>query len=262
MHPRLSLSGVTKSFGSVIVLHDVSLTVAPGEVHGPLGENGAGKSTLLNILSGVLPHSAGTIRIDGETVSIASPRAAQTAGAAMIHQELQQVPELTVAQNIYLGAALRRAGGVLVDRAAKETEARQRLAPLDPAIDVAAPVRSVRVARRQIVEIARALRSNARIIAMDEPTSSLTPAEFEKLVQVIARLSAQGVSVIYVSHRLDEVSRLCSQATILRDGRLVGQMPIPATPVGQVIELMVGRELAQAAHHGFATYKVVSRSMA
>ncbi len=257
MQPRLSLSGVTKSFGNITVLHGVSLTVAPGEVHGLLGENGAGKSTLLNILSGVLPHNAGTIEIDGETATIINPRDAAAAGIAMIHQELQQVPELSVAQNIYLGAALRRAGGFLVDRARQETEARRLLAPLDPTIDVTAQVRTLRVAQRQIVEIAKALRANARIIAMDEPTSSLTPAEFERLVQVIAKLTAQGVSVIYVSHKLDEVFRLCQQATILRDGRLVGQVPIPETPVRQVIELMVGRELAQATHHSFATGRVV-----
>ncbi len=257
MQARLSLTGITKSFGPITVLHGVSLTVMPGEVHGLLGENGAGKSTLLNILSGVLSQNAGTIKIDGETVTISNPRDATTAGIAMIHQELQQVPELTVAQNIYLGAALRRAGGLLVDRSAQEAEARRILAPLDPTIDVTAPVRSLRVAQRQIVEIAKALRGRARIIAMDEPTSSLTPKEFERLVEVIRRLADQGVSVIYVSHKMDEVFRLCSQATILRDGRLIGQVPIPATQVRQVIELMVGRELAQAAHHGFATDRVV-----
>ena len=257
MHPRLSLSGVKKSFGPIAVLHGVALTVQPGEVHGLLGENGAGKSTLLNILSGVFSLSEGSVSIDGTPVHITSPRSASAAGIAMIHQELQQVPELSVAQNIFLGAALRRAGGLLVDRAAQQAEARRLLAPLDPAIDVTAPVRSLRVAQRQIVEIAKALRANARIIAMDEPTSSLTPAEFERLVQVIARLKQQGVSVIYVSHKMDEVFRLCSQATILRDGRLIGQVPVPQTPVAQVIEMMVGRELAHAAHHGFATDTVM-----
>jgi ribose transport system ATP-binding protein len=178
MTPRLSLVGIDKTYGSTQVLHGVSLTVQPGEVHGLLGENGAGKSTLLNVLSGVIRPEGGTIEIDGSRVAISSPREAAAAGIAMIHQELQQVPELTVAQNIYLGAALRRAGGLLVDRARQEAEARQLLAPLDAGIDVTAPVRSLRVAQRQIVEIAKALRANARIIAMDEPTSSLTPSEF------------------------------------------------------------------------------------
>ncbi len=257
MNARLSLSGVSKSFGPVQVLHSVSLTLQPGEVHGLLGENGAGKSTLLNILCGVLSKDAGTIEIDGKPAHIASPRDAAAVGIAMIHQELQQVPELSVAQNIFLGAALRRAGGLLVDRKAQETEARRLLAPLDPSIDVTAPVRDLRVAQRQIVEIAKALRAQARIIAMDEPTSSLTPKEFERLVAVIQTLTAQGVSIIYVSHKLDEVFRLCSQATILRDGRLIAQVPIPQTPVGQVIETMVGRELAKASHRSFASDKIV-----
>lgn len=257
MTPRLSLIGIDKSYGSTQVLHGVSFAVQPGEVHGLLGENGAGKSTLLNVLSGVIRADAGVIEIDGKAVSIGSPRDATAAGIAMIHQELQQVPELSVAQNIFLGGALRRMGGLLVDRAGQEAEARRLLAPLDPGIDVTAPVRTLRVAQRQIVEIAKALRSNARVIAMDEPTSSLTPNEFERLVQVVAKLAAQGVSIIYVSHKMDEVFRLCSQATILRDGRRVGQVPIPETPVRQVIELMVGRELATASHHGFATDRTV-----
>ena len=253
MTPRISLSGIEKAYGPIKVLHGVSLTVLPGQVHGLLGENGAGKSTLLNVLSGVIRADAGVIEIDGKSVTIGSPRDATAAGIAMIHQELQQVPELSVAQNIFLGGAMRRMGGMLVDRAGQEAEARRLLAPLDANIDVTAPVRSLRVAQRQIVEIAKALRSKARIIAMDEPTSSLTPNEFERLVQVVAKLAAQGVSVIYVSHKMDEVFRLCSAATLLRDGRLVKQVPIPETPVRQVIELMVGRELATASHHGFAT---------
>lgn len=252
---RLALTDVQKSFGPTKVLHGVALTVQPGEVHGLLGENGAGKSTLLNILCGVLSASAGKIAVDGVEVHIASPRDASAAGIAMIHQELQQVPELTVAQNIYLGHALRK--GIFVDRARQEFEAKRLLSSLDPGIDVTVPIRTLRVAQRQIVEIAKALRANAKIIAMDEPTSSLTPAEFEKLVAVIAKLSAQGVSIIYVSHKMDEVFRVCQTATILRDGRLISQVPIPATPVAQVIELMVGRELAHATHHSFATEKTL-----
>ena len=255
MPPRLSLTDVQKTFGLTKVLHGVALTVQPGEVHGLLGENGAGKSTLLNILCGVLACDSGQIAIDGAAVHIASPRDATTAGIAMIHQELQQVPELTVTQNIFLGHALRR--GIFVDRARQEAEAKRLLSALDPAIDVTAPIRSLRVAQRQIVEIAKALRGNAKIIAMDEPTSSLTPAEFEKLVAVIAKLSAQGVSVIYVSHKMDEVFRVCQTATILRDGHLIAQVPIPATPVSDVIELMVGRELAKSTHQSHATNRTL-----
>jgi ribose transport system ATP-binding protein len=203
----------------------------------------------------VLSSDTGRIEIDGRQVQISSPRDATAAGIAMIHQELQQVPELTVAQNIFLGHALRK--GIFVNRKAQEAEARRLLSSLDPAIDVTAPIRTLRVAQRQIVEIAKALRANAKIIAMDEPTSSLTPAEFEKLVAVIGRLSAQGVSIIYVSHKMDEVFRVCQTATILRDGRLISQVPIPQTPVAHVIELMVGRELAKSTHHSFATTRTI-----
>ena len=259
MTPRLALRDITKAFSGNTVLHGVALTVQPGEVHGLLGENGAGKSTMLNILSGVLARDSGSIEIDGKAVQITSPREATAAGIAMIHQELQQVPELSVAQNIFLGAALRKAGGLFVDRAAQEAEARALLAPLDASIDVSAPIRSLRVAQRQIVEIAKALRAKAKIIAMDEPTSSLTPKEFERLVEVIAKLTAQGVSIIYVSHKMDEVFRVCTAATILRDGRLIAQVPIPQTTMRDVVELMVGRELAHAAHRSFATDKVMLR---
>jgi ribose transport system ATP-binding protein len=257
MAPRLSLVGIEKSFGPIAVLHGVSDNVEPGEVHGLLGENGAGKSTMLNILCGVLRPTSGQILVDGQPVSIQSPRDASAAGIAMIHQELQQVPELTVAQNIFLGAALRRAGALIVDRAGQEAEARRLLADLDPGIDVTAKVKTLRVAQRQIVEIAKALRANARLIAMDEPTSSLTPAEFERLTEVIQRLTAQGVSIIYVSHKMDEVFRLCRSATILRDGRFVGRVPLPETPLKTVIEMMVGRELSHVEHRSHATTRPV-----
>ncbi|OCX64536.1 ABC transporter [Thioclava sp. SK-1] len=253
---RLHLTDVTKSYGPIQVLHGVSLTVAPGEVHGLLGENGAGKSTLLNVLCGVVPPDGGQITVDGTAVTIARPKDAAKAGIAMIHQELQQVPELTVAQNIFLGASLRR-GAIFVDRQTQEAESRRLLATLDPSIDVTAPIRDLRVAQRQIVEIAKALRSNARVIAMDEPTSSLTPKEFERLVKVIQVLTAQGVSIIYVSHKMDEVYRLCQAATILRDGRFVTHVALPQTPLSTVIEHMVGRELAHAHHRSFATDTVM-----
>ena len=186
---RLALTDVQKSFGPTKALHGVALTVPPGEVHGLLGENGAGKSTLLNILCGVLSARSGKIAVDGVKVSISSPHDATAAGIAMIHQELQQIPELTVAQDVYLGHALRR--GIFVDRAKQEAEAKRLLFTLDPGIDVTAPIGTLRVAQRQIVVIAKALSVNAKIIAMDEPTSSLNPADFEKLVAVIAKLSAR-----------------------------------------------------------------------
>ena len=176
-------------------------------MHALIGENGAGKSTLLKILSGVYRASEGEIRIDGNVREITSPRAAREAGIALIHQELQQVPELDVAQNMFLGSQHLRFG-VLTDKTRMRREAREVLAKLDPTIDVTTPIKQLRVAQRQIVEIGKALLADARVIAMDEPTSSLTPREFEKLTTIIEQLSARGVAVIYVSHKLDEVYRV------------------------------------------------------
>ena len=240
--PRLSLQGLSKSFPGVQALRDISFEVAPGEVHALIGENGAGKSTLLKILSGVYRAGAGQIRIDGEVRDIASPRAARALGIALIHQELQQVPELSVAQNMFLGAP-KVLLGLFTDRARMNRQAGAVLARLDPAIDPALPIRHLRVAQRQIVEIAKALLADARIIAMDEPTSSLTPREFDRLTQVIAALSARGVAVIYVSHKLDEIFRVASRATVLRDGRLVGTVRVAETGEAQLIGMMVGRAL-------------------
>ena len=252
---RLDIANLTKTFPGVKALGDVSLRVRPGEVHALLGENGAGKSTLLRIVSGVMKPDSGTIALDGTVLSLRGPLDARRAGIAMIHQELQQVPELTVAQNMFLGRALTR-GGLFVDRAAQERQAAAALARLDPAISPAAPIRSLKVAQRQIVEIARALLENARVIAMDEPTSSLTPSEFERLAAVIAQLAREGVSIVYVSHKMDEVFKVCSRATVMRDGALVGEVDLATTTEGAIVSMMVGRTLATAQHRSSATDEV------
>ena len=252
---RLDIANLTKTFPGVKALGDVSLRVRPGEVHALLGENGAGKSTLLRIVSGVMKPDSGTIALDGTVLSLRGPLDARRAGIAMIHQELQQVPELTVAQNMFLGRALTR-GGLFVDRAAQERQAAAALARLDPAISPAAPIRSLKVAQRQIVEIARALLENARVIAMDEPTSSLTPSEFERLAAVIAQLAREGVSIVYVSHKMDEVFKVCSRATVMRDGALVGEVDLATTTEGAIVSMMVGRALATAQHRSSATDEV------
>lgn len=238
----LSLAGISKAFAGIQVLQNVSLDVQIGEVHALVGENGAGKSTLLKILSGIYQASYGEIWIKGERRVIGSPRAARTFGIALVHQELQQVPELDVAQNMFLGTQQTKFG-LFTDRRFMRKKAQAILARLDADIDVTTPVRKLRVAQRQIVEIAKALLSKAAIIAMDEPTSSLTPYEFEKLIGVIQTLSAQGVAVIYVSHKLDEIFRVASRATILRDGKLVGCREIASTTETELVEMMVGRNL-------------------
>src|SRR3954464_6352447 len=254
---RLRLVDIGKSFGPVRALDGVEMAVKRGTVHGLLGENGAGKSTLLRILSGILDPSSGHVEIDGQRLTGHGPVAARRAGIAMIHQELQHVPELTVAQNMFLGHPLKAAGGLLVARSAQERAAAKALAPLDPTIDPAAPIRTLKVAQRQIIEIARAMMEDAKVLAMDEPTSSLTPAEFERLAVLIAELAAQGVSIIYVSHKMDEVFRVCETATILRDGRKVIDVVLKDTTESAVVARMVGRELANAEHKGFARDEVV-----
>ena len=253
---RLKLANIGKSFGPVRALDGVDMQVKRGTVHGLLGENGAGKSTLLNILSGVFPPSSGHVEIDGVRVVGQGPVAARRAGIVMIHQELQHVPELTVAQNMFLGRPI-RSGGLFVARRAQERAAAEALAPLDPSIDPSVPIRTLKVAQRQIVEIARAMMEDAKVLAMDEPTSSLTPAEFERLAVLIADLAAKGVSIIYVSHKMDEVFRVCDTATILRDGRKVTDVVMSETSESAVIARMVGRELAAAEHKGFAQDDVV-----
>ncbi|MEP4198280.1 MAG: sugar ABC transporter ATP-binding protein [Aliishimia sp.] len=250
---RLDITGATKAFPGIVALDDVTFQVRRGEVHGLLGENGAGKSTMLNILSGVRPGDKGQIKVDDEVVDIRNPLAARAAGIAMIHQELQLVPELTVAQNIFLGRPMTGPGGILVKRRAQENRAREVLADLDPSIDPTAPIKTLKVAQQQIVEIARALIDEAKIIAMDEPTSSLTPSEFENLAALISVLSNLGVSIIYVSHKMDEVFQVCERATILRDGKLVDVVNIADETEDSIVSKMVGREVLRAAHVSHAT---------
>jgi ribose transport system ATP-binding protein len=241
-HTAIVLRDISKGFPGVQALQNVSFSVEPGQVRALLGENGAGKSTLLKILSGIYRADTGDVIVNGKTVDLRTPKSARLAGIALIHQELQQIPELDVAQNMFLGNPVTRLG-VITDRGAMQKRATELLAQLDPGIDVRAKIKTLRVAQRQIVEIAKALLGEARVIAMDEPTSSLTPIEFEKLVTVIARLKADGVSVIYVSHKLDEVFRVASHATILRDGKMVADVDLATTNEDAVVSMMVGRAL-------------------
>jgi ribose transport system ATP-binding protein len=251
---RLAFAGISKVFPGVKALSDVSFDVAPGEIHALLGENGAGKSTLLRILSGVFRPTEGEVKVDGTAYQFRKPESARQAGIAMIHQELQQVPHLSVAQNMFLGHSLTRFGGMIVNAREQERRAAEALAMIDPSIDPSVPISTLKVAQRQVVEIARALLDKAKIIAMDEPTSSLTPSEFERLAEIIERLAKSGVSIIYVSHKMDEVFRVCQRATVMRDGKVVGVgVDLKATSPDDVIAMMVGRELLAEEHHAHAT---------
>ncbi len=238
--PLLSMRGIEKSFPGVRALDGVDLTLHPGEILALLGENGAGKSTLIKMLGGAHAPDAGTIEIEGRRVDISSPAAASAAGIGVIYQEFNLVPGLTAWENIFLGRE-ERLGFV-----AKGTE-RQRAAELFEQIGVDVPVDArcgdLSVAQQQIVEIAKALSQQVRLIVMDEPSAALTPREVERLFVIIRDLQAKGIGIIYISHRLDEIFEIADRITVLRDGRYVGQEPIANVTRRRMIEMMVGREI-------------------
>ena len=220
MIPRLQMSGVQKAFGATRALKNVSFSVAPGEVHALIGENGAGKSTLMKILSGAYRADVGSIVIDGQPFQPENPHHARRSGIAMIYQELTLAPHLSVEENILLGSEPAKFGWL--NRAKRRDLARRALAELhNDTIAPAAIVSSLSVAQKQLVEIARALIGEPKVLVMDEPTSSLAQADTENLFRVVQQLSARGVSVIYISHFLEECQRLCQRYTVLRDGESV-----------------------------------------
>ena len=243
---------MSKRYGVVTVLQDVTFNVLPGEVHGLVGENGAGKSTLLNLLSGVTAPTTGEIYVDDVKANITDPLSARSLGIAMIHQELQNVPELTVFQNMFLGRPM-LTGGVFVNKKDESARAREILHKLDPTIDPNAKIRTLKVSQQQIVEIARALLEKAKVIAMDEPTSSLTPSEFERLAVLIRQLANQGVSIIYVSHKMDELFTVCDRATVLRDGHYIATVNMKEETEDTIVTKMVGRAIEKVHHHSYAT---------
>ncbi|QUG76215.1 ATP-binding cassette domain-containing protein [Erwinia sp. E602] len=255
----LTMRAISKSYGSAAALQGVDFSVRPGEVHALIGENGAGKSTLLNILSGVRLADGGEICVDGVTIQMKNPLSARQAGIAMIHQELQHVPELSVAQNMFLGRPLTRGAGFFVDRKAQYARAISILRRLDPSIDPDEPIKNLKVSQQQIVEIARALLDEAKIIAMDEPTSSLTPREFDRLAELIGDLKAMNVALIYVSHKMNEIFKVCDRATILRDGRQVGVVNICDETEESIVTKMVGRKIDKVQHQSYITDREVLR---
>jgi ribose transport system ATP-binding protein len=248
--PRLTVltaTGVSKNFGGVTALRDVSFDLRTGEIHALMGENGAGKSTLMKILSGVYPEYEGTIEVDGAAVRFSGVRDAEAAGIAIIHQELNLVPQLSVADNIFLGRE-RLIAGLVIDRKASREAARSHLQRLGIALDPDAPVGSLRVGEQQLVEIAKALSMRARMLIMDEPTSALSAAECQRLFRIIRQLAASGVSIIYISHRIDEVTHLADRVTVFRDGRNVLTRPMSELNEDAIIAAMVGRSLLDATH--------------
>ncbi|QKC99338.1 sugar ABC transporter ATP-binding protein [Mesorhizobium sp. NZP2298] len=238
----LSAERISKSFGGIAALVDVGFELRRGEVHALMGENGAGKSTLMKILSGVYTGYEGTVSVDGRPVSFAGVRDAEDAGIAIIHQELNLVPELSVADNIFLGRE-KLIAGLIVDRKASSRAAAALLQRLGIELDPEARVGALRVGEQQLVEIAKALSMSARILIMDEPTSALSPAECQRLFRIIRQLAEGGVAIVYISHRIDEVMHLAGRVTVFRDGRHVLTRPMAELDENAIISAMVGRNL-------------------
>lgn len=242
------MRGITKRFPGVVALDDVSLTVARGEIHAICGENGAGKSTLMKILSGVYQPDEGVLEIDGDPKHFVSTREAENAGVAIIHQELNLVEELNVASNIYLGRERQTALGVLDDKA-MVLESKKLLELLECSVSPLAIAGSLRVGDQQLVEIAKALSLEASIVVMDEPTSALTEAESARLERTIYRLRERGTTILYISHKMDEVFRIADRITVLRDGQHIRTTNRSGTSPEEVTGWMVGREIAGHEFH-------------
>jgi rhamnose transport system ATP-binding protein len=240
--PVLALDHASKSFGAIHALGDVSISLYPGEAHALVGENGAGKSTLVKILAGVHLPDEGRLLVDGRPTVLGSPAEARDAGIAIIHQEPIQFPDLTVAENIFTGRQPLRSGR-RVDRRAMDVETHAIFERLGVPIDPDRIARGLSIAEQQIVEIAKALSLSARVIVMDEPTAALSAVEVERLFRVVETLRADGVAVLFISHRLEEVFGLCQRVTVLRDGRLVMTSPLGGLTPDDLVRAMVGREL-------------------
>ena len=239
----LEMRDISKTFGASKALSNVSLTVHAGEVHSLMGENGAGKSTLMKILSGAYTADpGGTVSINGTPVTLGDPQRAKAHGIAVIYQELSLAPNLTVAQNMFLGNEPSRFG--VADRAEMRRRAEPILRQLGIGFDATRGVAGLSLGERQMVEIARALTTNARIIVMDEPTTSLTTRETEKLFDVIARLKAEGIAIIYISHRMEEIYQLSDRVSVLRDGAYVGTLDRAELSANKLVAMMVGRDLS------------------
>jgi ABC-type sugar transport system ATPase subunit len=245
LNPRLlvEMRGITKRFGNVMVLDHVDFDVRAGEVHVLAGENGAGKSTLIKILAGAHTDFEGEIRIQGQSVRLASPFHANQLGVAVIYQELSLIGPMSVADNIFLGRPETRAG--LVDDRAHQAATREYLRRLGIEIDPREPVEHYSIATQQCIEIAKALSRNARAIVMDEPTSALPRADVERLLQLIEQLKSEGCGIVYITHKMDEIERIADRITVLRDGRHIGTAPAADLPIPELIKWMVGRDLGE-----------------
>ncbi len=239
----LEMRHIAKSFPGVKVLDDVTLQVKPGEVHALMGENGAGKSTLMKILMGIYTADAGEVILSGEHLLARGPREAMDKGIAMIHQELNPIMDMQVYENIYIGRELRK--GILVDRRAMIRETEDLLRELGINIPAVAYMRDLSVAQCQLIEIVKAISISAKVVVMDEPTSAITEREVETLFAQIRRLKSEGVAIIYISHKMDEIFQICDTITVLRDGHFIGTDAAANMTNEQLIRMMVGRDITE-----------------
>jgi ribose transport system ATP-binding protein len=245
--PVLEMRGITKRFHGVPALQNVNLTIYPGEVHALMGENGAGKSTLMKILAGAYIADDGDIRINGETIDIADPGRARRAGITLIYQELNVAPNLTVTENIFMGSELRR--GQFLDRAQMEQQAADVLASLGADFGPNDVVSDLSIAEQQQLEIARALKDKSRILVMDEPTAALSDREAVRLFDVIRKLRSDGIAIIYISHRMEEVYALADRISVLRDGEYIGSLTRDEISAERLVQMMVGRTMGDFYEH-------------
>ena len=239
----IALKNVTKRFPGVLALDNCQFNLLRGEVHALMGENGAGKSTLMKVLSGVYPKDSGEIRMDGLPVEIPNPRAAQALGIGIIHQELNLMNHLSAAQNIFIGREPRGRYGVFLDEDALNRQAAQIFDRMRLQLDPRTLVGELTVAKQQMVEIAKALSFDSRVLIMDEPTAALNNAEIDDLFRIIRQLQEHGVGIIYISHKMDELRQISNRVTIMRDGQYIATVPTIGTPIDTIIGMMVGRQL-------------------
>ena len=245
--PLVEMEGIDKDFPGVQALKGAQFELRAGEVHALVGENGAGKSTLMKILAGIYARDAGTVKVRGRDVEIPSPRAAQQLGISIIHQELNLMPHLTVAQNIFIGREPRRRPSFLLDDRRLNQQARELIDRLHVRLDPRTKVGDLSVAQQQMVEIAKALSFNAEVLIMDEPTAALTDTEVDELFRIIRDLRGAGVGVVHISHRLEELKQISDRVTVMRDGRYIATLATDAASIETIINMMVGRTIYEEA---------------
>ncbi|MGL4883573.1 MAG: sugar ABC transporter ATP-binding protein, partial [Waterburya sp.] len=245
--PVLEMRGITKRFQGVSALENVNLTIYPGEVHALMGENGAGKSTLMKILAGAYTADEGEIRINGKPTKITDPASARQAGINLIYQELNVAPNLTVTENMFMGSELTK--GQFLDRQAMQAEAQKVLDSLGANFAADTVVGRLAIAEQQQVEIARALKDKSRILVMDEPTAALSDRETERLFEVIRKLRADGIAIIYISHRMEEIYALADRISVLRDGQYIGSLTRAEISPQRLVQMMVGRSMQNFYEH-------------